>query len=75
MPEAGRPLARATSNYHTTEFLVPAAARETTGISVAHDLGADPGGLPRDRNTPRIETRRISDLETLGNHEPQVSLE
>ncbi|MCY3843159.1 MAG: hypothetical protein OXH69_06410 [Acidobacteria bacterium] len=52
------------------EFLVAAAARETTGISVAYDLGADPGGLPRDRNTPKIETRRISDLETLGNHEP-----
>ena len=33
-------------------------------------LGVGPGGLPRDRNTPRIETRRISDLETLGNHEP-----
>ncbi|MCY3845279.1 MAG: hypothetical protein OXH69_17265, partial [Acidobacteria bacterium] len=48
------------------EFLVPAASRETTGISVACDLGAYPGGLPRDRNTPRIETRRISDLETLG---------
>ena len=54
------------------EFLVPAASRETTGISVACDLGAYPGGLPRDRNTPRIETRRIPELQTLGNHEAQV---
>ena len=30
----------------------------------------DPGGLPRDRNTPKFEIRWISDLETLGNHEP-----
>ena len=52
------------------EFLVPAASRETNGTSVAYDLGADPGGLPRDRNTPKTEIRRISDLETLGNHEP-----
>ena len=51
-------------------FLVPAAASETTRLSVVYDLGAGPGGLPRDRNTPKIETRRISDLETLGNHEP-----
>ena len=32
----------------------------------------DPGGLPRDRNTPRIETRRITELQTLGSHETQV---
>ena len=48
------------------------AARETTRSPVTTCPGGryDPGGLPRDRNTPRIEIRRISDLETLGNHEP-----
>ena len=31
----------------------------------------DPGGLSDpDRNTPKIEIRRISDLQTLGSHEP-----
>ena len=44
-------------------------ARDDQGRS-STTLGAGPGGLPRDRNTPKIETRRISDLETLGNHEP-----
>ena len=37
--------------------------------SVTYDPGASPGGKPRDRNTPKIETRRISDLQTLGSHE------
>ena len=48
------------------------AAREMTPLPGFHDPRGrnDPGGLPRDRNTPRIETRRIPDLETLGNHEP-----
>ena len=46
------------------------APRETTRI-LGHlrPLGASPGGRPRDRNTPKIETRRISDLQTLGSHE------
>ena len=37
-------------------------------------LGASPGGRPRDRNTPKIEIRRISELQTLGSHELQVLL-
>ena len=48
------------------------AASETTRspVTTIPRVVDDPGGLPRDRNTPRIETRRIPDLETLGNHEP-----
>ena len=42
----------------------------TTIPGVVNDPGGLPRGLPRDRNTPRIVIRRISDLETLGNHEP-----
>ena len=45
-------------------------ARDDQDFRSPTTLGAGPGGLPRDRNTPKIETRRISDLETLGNHEP-----
>ena len=47
------------------------AARETTPLLGHCDPGViyDPGGKPRDRNTPKIETRRISDLQTLGSHE------
>ena len=47
------------------------ASHETTRILGHCDPGViyDPGGRPRDRNTPKIETRRISDLQTLGNHE------
>ena len=47
------------------------APRETTPLLGHCDPGViyDPGGKPRDRNTPKIETRRISDLQTLGNHE------
>ena len=47
------------------------ATRETTRILGHCDPGViyDPGGQPRDRNTPKIETRRISDLQTLGSHE------
>ena len=41
------------------------APRETTPL-LGH---CDPGGQPRDRNTPKIETRRIPELQTLGNHE------
>ena len=46
-------------------------ARETTRILGHCDPGViyDPGGQPRDRNTPKIEIRRISDLQTLGSHE------
>ena len=43
------------------------------GSSATYDAayrpGASPGGKPRDRNTPKIEIRRISDLQTLGSHE------
>ena len=46
--------------------------RETTRTVGHQNPGAlyGPGGLPADRNTAIFETRRISDLETLGNHEP-----
>ena len=47
------------------------APRETTPLlgHCAPGVIYDPGGKPRDRNTPKIETRRISDLQTLGSHE------
>ena len=47
------------------------APRETTTLLGHCDPGViyDPGGKPRDRNTPKIETRRISDLQTLGSHD------
>ena len=47
------------------------APRETTPLlgHCAPGVIYDPGGKPRDRNTPKIETRRISDLQTLGSHD------
>ena len=48
------------------------APRETTRLlgHCAPGVIYDPGGLyDPDRNTPKIEIRRISDLEILGNHE------
>ena len=47
----------------------PGCPHERPETTCCFSVTYDPGGRPRDRNTPKIETRWISELQTLGSHE------